>query len=139
MSEQQNPKFHKWFHNFLIYFAFWAFALIAVIQGIREIVFANENNVQAKAIVIILAVLLMLVGAFLIKVRFDLAAFRPQAPKEMLGVCIAAAAILVVMHLFLYMNGDNESPKAFEYAPIVLVWGVVLYRYYNDRPYLFKA
>ena len=32
MSEQQ-PKLHKYFHNFMIYFAMWAYAALAILYG----------------------------------------------------------------------------------------------------------
>ena len=78
---KQQPKFHKWFHGFLIYFALWAFPLFGVAYGVYYIDFAQENAVRYMPLVIILAVLLILVSLFTIKVRFDLAAFRPAAPK----------------------------------------------------------
>ena len=68
MSNTQ-PKFHEWFHKFVIYFALWAFPLIGVIEGIRYILFASENSVSCKGIVIILSVLLILASLFCIKVR----------------------------------------------------------------------
>ena len=138
MSEQQQtPKFHKWFHNFLIYFAMWAFAVIALIQGFLEIQFTMENGVHPAWPVIVLAVLMMLVGLFLIKTRFDLAKFRPQAPKEMLIVCLAAAVILALIAWIMDATGADDPWQRLRSAGIVAIWGFVLYRYYNDRPYLF--
>ena len=90
-------------------------------------------------LVIILAVLLILVSLFALKVRFDLAAFRPAAPKELLVVCLASAAAVLLIHLTLYYGQAIESLKGVGDAVIFALWGFVLYRYYNDRPYLFKA
>ena len=138
MSEQQTPKFHQWFHNFLIYFALWAYGLVAVIQGFLDIHFVSENGVHPGWPIIALAVLLMLAGVFTIKVRYDLAAFRPQAPKELLIVCLAAAAILAIIDLLLDSFGDDTLGRRLYSAAIIAIWGFVLYRYYNQRPYLFR-
>ena len=43
MSEQQ-PKLHKYFHNFMIYFAMWAYAALAILYGIRHILSVLENG-----------------------------------------------------------------------------------------------
>ena len=137
MSEQK-PKFHQWFHNFLIYFALWAYALLGIAFGIRDILFAQENGVQYMVPVILLSVLLIGVSAFVIKVRFDLAAFRLQAPKELLGVCLAAAVLVFLIHLLLYLPGDTDSLGRGRDAFIFAIWGFVLYRYYHDRPWLFQ-
>lgn len=139
MSEQQTPKFHPWFHKFLINFALWAYGLIAVIQGIREIHFVDENAVQPGWPIIALAILLMLVGVFTIKTRYDLAAFRPQAPKELLIVCLAAAAIVALIALLMDQFGADDPGHRLYFAGILAIWGFVLYRYYHDRPYLFEG
>lgn len=136
MSEHQ-LKFHKWFHNFLIYFALWAFPLFGVAYGVYYINFAQENAVRYMPLVIILAVLLILVSLFTIKVRFDLAAFRPAASKELLIVCLASAAVILLIHLALYYGQAIESLRSAGDAGIFAIWGFVFYRYYNDRPYLF--
>lgn len=138
MSEQK-PAFHKWFHSALIHFFLWAFALAAVIQGFLDIHFVNENSVDPAWPIIVLAVGLMLAGAFTVKVRFDLAAFRPQAPKELLFVCLAAAAILAAIDLLLDSFGDDSLGRRIVPAGIVALWGIALYRYYHDRPYLFEV
>ncbi len=137
MSEQK-PVFHPWFHKALIFFFLWAYALVAVIQGFLDIQFVNENGVHPAWPVIALAVGLMLVGAFTVKTRFDLAAFRPQAPKELLGVCLAAAVILAAIDLLLDSFGADSLGRRIVPAGIVALWGITLYRYYHDRPYLFE-
>lgn len=137
MSERQ-PKFHPWFHNFLIYFALWAFPLFGIAYGIRYISFAHENAVRFEALVILLSAMLILLSLFAVKVRFDLAAFRARAPKELLGVCLAAAAVIFLIHLLLYVYGATESLGRGADALIFALWGIVLYRYYHERPYLFK-
>ncbi len=139
MSEQQTPKFHQYFHNFLIHFALWAYALVAVIQGFREIRYVQENGARSSWIVVVLAVLLMLVGVFTVKVRFDLAAFRPKAVAELLGVCLAAAVIVALIDLSLYwLQVTDVVGTRLGAAGILVLWGIALYRYYHDRPYLFK-
>ena len=103
MSEQQ-PKLHEWFHKFLINFAMWAFALMGIAYAIRDIIFATENEATYKVLVIIMAVLLIALSLFIIKVRFDLAAFRSKAPQELLIACLAAAVIVFLINLLLYLQ-----------------------------------
>ena len=137
MSEQ-NPKFHPWFHKFLTHFALWAFAAVAVIQSIREIFHANENGASNYTGIVIFSVLLMLVGLFAVVVRFDLAAFRPRAAVELLILCLAAAAALFALHCLLDIDGGDEGMPRVITAGILTLWGIALYRYYHQRPYLFE-
>ena len=136
MSEQQ-PKFHPWFHKFMIFFALWAYALFAFLYGIRNIWRAVENGVEFLPLVIILNVLLILLGVFTIAVRFDLAAFRPRAPKELLGICLGAAAIIRLLQLVRHLSAEDVDSGRILSAVIFTCWGIALYRYYNDRKYLF--
>lgn len=138
MSQQQ-PKFHPWFHNFLIWFALFAFALVAVIYGVRNILSALENGVEYQALVVILSALYIALGLFLVKARFDLAAFRPQAPVELLGACIAAAVITLLLCWITDLSGEEVGRANLLSAVIFVCWGIALYRYYHDRPYLFNG
>ena len=138
MSEQQTPKFHPWFHKFLIYFAMWAFPLAGIAYAIRFIHFTVENAARMPAVFITLSALLILVCLYAVKVRFDLAAFRPQAPKELLIVCLAAAALLLIIRFLFYQTGADDL-RGIPDALIVALWGFILYRYYHERPYLFKT
>lgn len=135
---QGQPKFHEWFHKFMIYFAMWAFPLIGVIEGIHYIHFAVENSVGNKVIVIILSVMLILVSLFCIKARFDLAGLKRVAIKEILWVCIAAAAIVFLMNFLMEQNGDIDDMRKGWSGLIVAVWGIAVYRYYRERAYVFK-
>ena len=137
MSENQ-PKFHEWFHKFLINFAMWAFPLAGVIEGIRYIMFSAENGAECLVIVIILSVLLILASLFCIKARYYLAAFRRIAVKEILWVCLAAAACIFLINFALDQDGAIDDMSRGWSGLIVAVWGFVLYRYYNAREYLFK-
>lgn len=136
MSDQQ-PKLHGYFHKFMIWFAMWAYALMAVIAGASDIMFAYENRAHFEVLVIIMGVLLIALGVFIVKVRFDLAAFRRNTPKELLIVCLAAAAIMVILHFLLTFYGDDDNSHRLTYAFIFGCWGIALYRYYNDRRHLF--
>ncbi len=138
MNESQ-PKFHEWFHKFLIYFALFAFPLVGVIEGIRYILFAVENNAECKIIVIILSVLLLLTSLFCIKVRNDLAAFRQIAVKEILWVCLAAGLFIFLINFALDQDGAIDDMSRGWSGLIVAVWGFAVYRYYNARLYLFKG
>ena len=137
MVERQ-PKFHEWFHKFMIYFAMWAFPLVGVIEGIRYIHFAVENSVSNKVIIIILSVLLVLASLFCIKARFDLATFKRIAIKEILWVCLTAAATVFLINFLMEQNGDIDDLRRAWGGLIVAVWGIAVYRYYNERAYVFK-
>lgn len=137
MSEKQ-PKFHEWFHKFLVYFALWAFPLLGVIEGIRYIHFAVENSVSNKVIIIILGVLLILVSLWGIKARFDLAAFRRIAVKEILWVCLAAGALVFLINFLLEQNGDIDDMRRGWSGLIIVLWGIAVYRYCAERGYVFK-
>ena len=137
MSEQQ-PKFHPWFHKFLVNFALWAFAAFAVLYGVKDISSSVENGVSFLPLAIMAGVLLILLGLFLIKVRFDLAAFRAIAPKELLWACVAGAVICLFKLLLEEISAEDLSSRHVISAVIFLCWGIALFRYYNDRPYLFK-
>ena len=137
MNETQ-PKFHEWFHKFVIYFALWAFPLIGVIEGIRYIIYAEENNADGKIILFILSILLILASLFCIKARFDLAAFRRIAVKELLWVFLAAGALVFLINFLMEQSGAIEDMRKGWNGLIVAVWGFALYRYYNERSGLFK-
>ncbi len=137
MSESQ-PKLHEWFHKFMIYFALWAFPLVGVIEGVRYIHFSVENDAECKVIVIILSVLLILASLFCIKIRSDLAAFRRIAVKELLWVCLAAGALVLLINFALYEDGAIGDMSKGWSGLIVAVWGFALYRYYKERSHLFK-
>ena len=135
---QGQPKFHEWFHKFMTCFAMWVFPLIGVIEGIRYIGFAVENSVSNKGIIIILSVALILASLFCIKARFDLAAFRRVAIKEILWVCLAAGATVFLINFLMEQNGDIDDMRKGWSGLIVAVWGIAVYRYYNERGYVFK-
>ena len=137
MNNQQ-PKFHPYFHKFLIYFAMWAFALFAVLYGFRNIHHALENDPSYKIFILLTGFLLIVLAAFIIKVRFDLAAFRPAAPKELLGICLAGAALVLFRFLIDELSAEDSYGNPVIEAVIFICWGIALYRYYNDRKYLFE-
>ena len=139
MSEQ-TPKFHPWFHNSLIYFFLWAFAVVAVISGIRTIYNGWENGYNGFPFVMLIIVngLMIVLGLFTVKVRFDLAAFRGKAVKELLWICIAGAVLCLGNYWVEDISGDDFNRSYLLSAFILVCWGISLYRYYRDRPYLFK-
>ena len=136
MNEQ--PKFNEWFHKFLINFGLWAAPLLGIISAVRSIIFSTENRAPMLPLMIILSVLLILVCLFCVKVRFDLATFRRIAVKELLWVCLAAAALIFLIHFLLYENGAKDDMNQCWEALIVALWGIALFRYYKNRPFLFK-
>ena len=138
MSEQQ-PKLHRYFHNFMIYFATWAYAAFAIFYGIRHMLSVIENGASQMALDIILSVLLIVVGIITIKARFDLAAFRVIAIKELLGTCIAAAVIFLCLHWVEDISGEDCYQNCVFKAVVFACWVIALYRYYGQRSHLFKG
>lgn len=136
MSDKQ-PKYAMYFHKFMIFFALWAFAVFAAYKGVWAIQFTLENGVPSPATIIIPGVLLILLGAFLIKVRFDLAAYRAAVPVEMLIACLAGAALVGLIHLLLDVYGAFEGQRWILEVVIFACWGIALYRYYKRFPELF--
>lgn len=137
MTERKQGSLHKWFHNFMIYFFMWAFPAIGVLYGIRCILFAVENSAQYQVLDIVVSVLLILVSLFAVKVRFDIAGYRAVAPKELLFTYLGAAAVLVILHLLMYLPGDEDNTKKLEAAGFLAVWGVAAYRYYQTQKDVF--
>ncbi|MBQ7455831.1 MAG: hypothetical protein IJS53_05245 [Clostridia bacterium] len=136
MSENR-PPLHKWFHNALIWFFLWVFAALAVVSGVRDILAATENGMDLLILFILLDALLMILGVFLVKVRFDLAAFRKKAPAELRAACFAAAAIVAGKCLLLNAVAEEVGTGDWFPAVIFALWGVTLYNYYHQRAYLF--
>ena len=134
----QQPKYSKGFHNFLIYFGLWAYAFVAVFAGGRYIYHATGNDPEFKVLIIILGILLIALGFFIVKVRFDLAAYREKAPKELLFVCLAAAALVLFYQLLMHFSGEDTSRGSIGAAVIFVLWGVAFYRYFKERMELFK-
>ena len=131
---------HQWFHGFLVTFALWAFGAFAILYGIRFIHEAKMDGYSGSefVMIVIVNILLIAVGLFTIKTRFDLADFRPIALKELPGVCIAGAVICLANCLVLNMIGYDSDRRFLFTAFILICWAVGLYRYYHEREYLFR-
>lgn len=140
MNEQQ-PKFHPWFHNFIIYLALWVLALFALILGIRHgwMALADGFGGIESLLQFVICALLVATGVVTIKLHFDLAAFRTIALKEMIIATVAGVAACLVSFLINYfVIGDNYMSQI-PSAIFIAAWGLSVYRYYNARPYLFTA
>jgi len=136
MSDKQ-PRYAMYFHKFMIFFALWVFAAFAAWKGVWAIRFTLENGVSNPATVIIPGALLILLGMFLIKARFDLAAYRASVPVEMLVACLAGAGLVGLVHLLLDVYGAFEGSGWILEVVIFACWGIALYRYYKQFPDLF--
>jgi hypothetical protein len=134
MSEKKKPEYQMWFHKFLIFFALWACAVLAVLTGIQGIASTIENGMSNKVLFILAFALLIADGLFLIKVRFDLAAFRQKAPKEILIAGLAAAALLLAVQGIFHISGEDVYSRDLFTALIVAVWTVAVYRYLRLYP-----
>ena len=133
-------KFHRRFHNFLVNFAMWAFGAFAILFGIQYIFEAKMNGYSGSEfiMIVIVNVLLIAVGLFTIKTRFDLAGFQPVALMELPGVCIAGAVVCLANCLVADMVGDDINRRLISTALILICWAIALYRYYHERAYLFS-
>ncbi len=137
MTEQRRPKYPKWFHNFMIFFFLWAFAAFAVLFGVRFIRDALENGSSALVLRIIVNALLIGVGLFAVKVRFDMAAYREKAPVEVLILCLAAAALCLANYWVDDISGEDRRSHLLSTAGILALWGIGVYRYLRSVPDVF--
>ena len=137
---EKKVKFHKWFHKFLVNFAMWAFGAFAILFGIQYIFEAKMDGYSGSEfmMIVIVNVLLIAVGLFTIKTRFDLAGFRSVALTELPGVCIAGAVLCLAKCLVADMIGEDINRSLFTTAFILICWAIALYRYYHERAYLFS-
>ena len=138
MGDQQMT-YSKALHNFLIYFFLWACAAFAILFGIRFIYFGRMNGYEGIDLVMLILVngLLIALGGFLIKVRFDLAAYRSKAPREMVIACIAGAVLCLANYLVEDIAGDDFNQSLVTTAFILVCWAIALYRYYKRFQKLF--
>ncbi len=133
-------RLHQWFHNFLVNFALWAFGAFAILYGIRFIYEAKMDGYSGSEFMMIVSVniLLIAVGLFTFKTRFDLADFRLIALKELPGVCIASAVVCLVNCQVANVIGYDMNRRLMFTAFILICWAFGLYRYYHEREYLFR-
>ena len=131
------PQLHKFFHNFLVYFALWAYAALAVLYGIKHIWSVWENGSSYMAFEIIPSLLLIAIGVFTLKVRSDLAAFREAAIIELPGICIAAAVVFLSLHMVENISAEDCYQGCLFKVFLFVCWGIALYRYYSDKRHLF--
>ena len=137
MSEKQ-PKFHEWFHKFLVYFALWAYALFAIVYGVRAIWETLENEPGCMPLFIFLGALMIALGLYIVKVRFDLVKRRRVVVKELPAICFIAAAIMAMKMIGNEMIAEDTSKGTIFALIIFACWGIALYRYYKERAYLFQ-
>ncbi len=132
MSEKRDI-LHPWFHKFMIYFALWAYGAFAIISGIRHIFYVTENGASHATLDIILSVLLIILGLFIFKTRFDLAALREKVIWEITAACVAAALISLAFHWVEDISGDDCYQGCIPKTIIFACWGIALNRYYRER------
>lgn len=137
MTENKKPEFKVWFHKFMIYFVLWAFAAFAVLYGVRGITESIENGMPHTALFVIAWGALIALAVYLVKVRFDLAAFRRNALKGLLIAGLVGAGILLLIQGLIYISDEDVYAKDVYAALIVAVWTVGVYRYYKLHSDLF--
>ena len=133
-------RLHQWFHNFLVNFALWAFGAFAILYGIRFIYEAKMDGYSGSEfmMVVFVNILLIAVGLFTFKTRFDLADFRLIALKELPGVSIAGAVVCLVNCQVANVIGHDMNRRLIFTAFILICWAFGLYRYYHEREHLFR-
>ena len=137
MSEKKKPEFKIWFHKTMIYFVLWAFAAFAALYGAKGIMDTIENGMPNTAFFVIAWGALIALAVWLVKVRFDLAAFRRNALKELLIAGLVGAGILLLIQGLIYLSNEDVYAKDVYFALIVAVWTVGVYRYYKLHSDLF--
>ena len=132
--------YSKALHNFLIFFFLWACAAFAVLYGIRFIYYGQMNGYHGMPMIMLILVngLQIILGGFLIKVRFDLAAYRSTAPRELVISCIAGAVLCLANYWVEDISGDDYNRALLTFAFIFVCWAIALYRYYKMFPDVFN-
>ena len=92
-----------------------------------------------KFLLVDCSALFVAVGIFIIIARFDLAALRKKAPKELL-IAFLLLALLCFVNLWRinYIDIGEPDKNNILTAIVFACWGIVLFRYYHDRGYLFE-
>jgi len=137
MAVKKKTEYKMWFHNFMIYFALWAFAAFAAAYGVRGISDSIQNGMRHTALFVIAWGLLVADAAYLVKVRFDMAGFRQNAPRELLIAGLAGAGILLLIQGLIHISAEDVYAKDVESALIIAIWTIGVYRYVNIHQDLF--
>ena len=137
MAEKKKNEYKMWFHNFMIYFVIWAFAVLAAAFGVRGISDSIQNGMRHTTLFVIAWGLLIADAVYLVKVRFDMAGFRQNAPKELLIAGLAGAGILLLIQGLVYISAEDVYARDVESALIIALWTIGVYRYVNMHQNLF--
>lgn len=134
------PKFHKWFHDFLVYFALIGFGVLAILSGAKNIldVYGNGYKGMEFILVAITNVFMIASGILMIKARFDLAAFKKGASNTIWIACGLLGAVFFVNHLLESKIGDDLIGANIGMGVIFIIWGFAISEYYSARSYLFR-
>ena len=131
-------KLNKPFHYFLICFALWAYGLLAIFYGLKNIKDMIWGSFGSMPVEIILSILLIIVGIDTFKACVDLASFRMKAISELRNCGYAACAIFIGFHLDELICKDECCHGCILKAILCAAWGFALYKYYGDRRHLFQ-
>jgi len=125
-----------WFHKLLIWCLLFAWAAAEVLIALANIMHAAENADENRVLITIMGVALIGVAVLTVVARFDLAAFRSRARKELLIAGIAAG-VIALADLLLGEQGSTVE-HSIVMAIVPACWGIALYRYYGMFPNLFR-
>lgn len=123
-------QFKMGYHKFLIYFMLWLWAGLCVFNCISGPYYDFYG-------VCCLAYGAMAIA--FIYVRFQLAAFKQNAPKKLLYVTIAYAVVVLVSNLVYADMAGIKLESSYISGPVLFVgaWGIGSWRYYASRSELF--
>ena len=79
----------------------------------------------------------IVLGIFLVKVRFDLAAYRSKAPRELVIACIAGTVLCLANYWVEDIAGDDYNRTLLTTAFVLVCWAIALYRYFKTYQELF--
>ena len=140
----------KW-HNFLIYFALWAGAVLGAINGFSQItgsVYGDKTELvydtfpSLKGFDVLFGVIIIALAVYQIYTRFQLAGYKQDAPKK-LTIVYAANFAISVLYLFIVSSATGVPISQLTSESF---WGslagcvamiVVNKKYYENRSALF--
>ena len=142
----------KW-HQFLIYFALWASAVMAVLNGARLLTGSHYGSEEVtkqvytyyeglKSADTFFGVLLMGLAAYLIYTRFQLAGFKKGAPQKLLiayglNLALNVGYILTVSNVTKLSMSELMDSSTSSGIVISIAMLIANYLYYQKRAHLF--
>ncbi len=125
-------KSQKMGHGIMVNFVMWAFAALAILTGAANIQYGRENGMSYLPLMLIVNVLMIAGAIYVIKVRFDLAALKPEAPGRALIGFIVLGVLALGNTWIEYITGEDMVGNSISTAFVFICTGIGIYRYYNE-------